>query len=71
MVVCGGGGCEVSTPGGIRKPDVFVLPREVARAVILDAAPKIIPGRELLLAAEVVADVVVPVTFDPAVLLEI
>jgi len=35
-IVCDGGKWEISTPAGIRKPDVFVIPREVARAVIID-----------------------------------
>jgi Uma2 family endonuclease len=55
VVVCGGGEWEVSTPAGIRKPDVFVIPRDVAKASIFDESPKVIPGRELLLAAEVVS----------------
>ncbi|MGH3418442.1 MAG: hypothetical protein ACRDOD_02405 [Streptosporangiaceae bacterium] len=48
VVVCEGGEWEISTPAGIRKPDVFVIPREIARAVILDETPKVIPGSELL-----------------------
>jgi Uma2 family endonuclease len=55
VVVCEGGEWEVSTPVGIRKPDVFVISRETARAVILDESPKVIPGRELLLVAEVIS----------------
>lgn len=54
VVVCDGGEWEISTPAGIRKPDVFVIPREVARAAIIDESPKVIPGREVLMAAEVV-----------------
>lgn len=54
-IVCDGGEWEISTPAGIRKPDVFVIPREVARAVIIDESPKVIPGREVLLAVEVVS----------------
>jgi Uma2 family endonuclease len=54
-IVCGGGEWEISTPAGVRKPDVFVIPREVARAVIIDESPKVIPGREVLLAVEVVS----------------
>ncbi|WP_040836909.1 Uma2 family endonuclease, partial [Nocardia brevicatena] len=46
---------EISTPVGVRKPDVFVIPREVARAVIVDESPKLIPGTELLLAVEVIS----------------
>jgi Uma2 family endonuclease len=55
VVVCEGGEWEISTPAGIRKPDVFVIPRETARAVILEETPKVIPGRELLLVAEVIS----------------
>jgi Uma2 family endonuclease len=55
VIVCDGGEWEISTPAGIRKPDVFVIPREVARAVIIDESPKVIPGREVLLAIEVVS----------------
>jgi len=54
-IVCAGGEWEISTPAGIRKPDVFVIPRDVARAVIIDESPKVIPGREVLLAVEVVS----------------
>jgi len=54
-IVCDGGEWEISTPAGIRKPDVFVIPRAVARAVIIDESPKVIPGREVLLAIEVVS----------------
>jgi Uma2 family endonuclease len=55
VIVCDGGEWEISTPAGIRKPDVFVIPREVARAAIIDESPKVIPGREVLLAVEVVS----------------
>jgi Uma2 family endonuclease len=55
VVVCDGGDWEISTPAGIRKPDVFVIPREVARSVIVAEFPKEIPGREVLMAAEVVS----------------
>jgi Uma2 family endonuclease len=55
VIVCEGGEWEVSTPAGIRKPDVFVIPRETARAVILEETPKVIPGSELLLVAEVIS----------------
>jgi Uma2 family endonuclease len=54
-IVCDGGEWEISTPAGIRKLDVFVIPREVARAAIIDESPKVIPGREVLLAVEVVS----------------
>lgn len=55
VIVCEGGEWEVSTPAGIRKPDVFVIPRETARAVILEETPKVIPGSELLLVAEIIS----------------
>jgi Uma2 family endonuclease len=55
VIVCEGGEWEISTPAGIRKPDVFVIPRDVARAAIIDESPKVIPGREVLLVAEVVS----------------
>ncbi|GAA1017800.1 hypothetical protein Aple_028140 [Acrocarpospora pleiomorpha] len=55
VTVCDGGEWEINTPAGIRKPDIFVIPREVARAVIIDESPKVIPGREVLLAVEVVS----------------
>ena len=55
VIVCVGGEWEISTPAGIRKPDVFVIPRGVARAAIIEESPKVIPGREVLLAVEVVS----------------
>jgi Uma2 family endonuclease len=54
-VVCDGGEWEISTPAGVRKPDVFVVPREVARAAIIDESPRLIPGTELYLVAEVIS----------------
>jgi hypothetical protein len=61
VIVCEGEEWEVSTPAGIRKPDIFVIPREIARAVMVDETSKVIPGSGLLLVAEV--------SFDPASLL--
>jgi Uma2 family endonuclease len=55
VVVCDGGEWEVSTPAGVRKPDVFVISRDMARAAILDESPKLIPGSELFLAVEVIS----------------
>ncbi|MEO3785269.1 Uma2 family endonuclease [Actinocorallia sp. B10E7] len=55
VLVLDGGEWEMSTPAGIRKPDVFMVPREVARAAIVDESPKVIPGREVLLLAEVIS----------------
>ena len=54
-VVCDGGEWEISTPAGVRKPDVFVIPREIARAAIIEESPKLIPGTELYLVAEVIS----------------
>jgi Uma2 family endonuclease len=54
-VVCDGGEWEISTPAGVRKPDVFVVPRDVARAAIIDESPRLIPGTELYLVAEVIS----------------
>lgn len=55
IFVAGGGEWEISTPGGIRKPDVFVVPRSVARASIVERNPVVIPGREVLLVIEVIS----------------
>lgn len=55
VVVCYGGEWEISTPSGVRKPDLFVIPRETARAAIVDESPKLIPGSHLLLVVEVVS----------------
>ncbi|MFI0443941.1 Uma2 family endonuclease [Actinomadura sp. 6N118] len=54
-VFIAGGEWEISTPAGIRKPDVFMVPTEVARASIVDCSPITIPGREVLLAVEVIS----------------
>jgi Uma2 family endonuclease len=54
-VVCDGGEWEISTPAGVRKPDVFIVPREVARAAIIDESPRLIPGTELYLVVEVIS----------------
>lgn len=50
-----GGEWEISTPAGIRKPDAFIVPRDVARAAVEDRTPQQIPGRDLLFVAEVVS----------------
>src|SRR6202522_4202414 len=55
VVICDGGEWEISTPAGVRKPDVFVVPRETARAAIIEESPKLIPGAELLMVAEVIS----------------
>jgi len=54
-VVCDGGEWEISTPAGVRKPDVFIVPREIARAAIIEESPKLIPGTELYLVVEVIS----------------
>ncbi|MEU0500386.1 Uma2 family endonuclease [Nocardia sp. NPDC005998] len=53
--ICIGGGWEVGTPSGVRKPDIVVIPRDIARAAIVAETPRVILGREVLLAVEVVA----------------
>lgn len=50
-----GGDWEISTPAGIRKPDVFVLPGQVAEELFVEGGPIAIPGQELLLVVEVVS----------------
>ena len=50
-----GGDWEISTPAGIRKPDVFAAPTEVVRALILEQTKAPLPGHEVLLAVEVVS----------------
>ena len=55
VAVCDGGEWEISTPAGVRKPDVFVVPRETARAAIIEESPKLIPGAELPMVAEVIS----------------
>jgi Uma2 family endonuclease len=54
-VVCDGGEWEISTPVGVRKPDVFLVPRDVARGTIIEESPRLIPGTELYLVAEVIS----------------
>jgi Uma2 family endonuclease len=54
-VVCDGGEWEISTPAGVRKPDVFIVPRDIARAVIIEESPRLIPGTELYMVAEVIS----------------
>ena len=54
-IVCDGGEWEISTPAGVRKPDVFLVPRETARAAIIEESPRLIPGTELYLVAEVIS----------------
>lgn len=53
--VCDGGEWEISTPSGVRKPDIFVIPKAVARAAIVDESPKLIPGMDVQLVVEVVS----------------
>jgi Uma2 family endonuclease len=49
-----GGPNDVSTPAGVRKPDVFVVSRDVARAAI-DRKARTYYGSDLLLVAEIVS----------------
>ncbi|WP_280401074.1 Uma2 family endonuclease [Nocardia carnea] len=55
VFVCDGGEWEISTPSGVRKPDVFVIPKSVARAAIVEESPKLIPGMDVQLVVEVVS----------------
>jgi Uma2 family endonuclease len=55
VVICDGAEWEISTPAGARKPDVSVIPRQTARAAIIEESPKLIPGAELLMVAEVIS----------------
>lgn len=49
-----GGPNDISTPAGVRKPDAFVVPREVARAAI-DRKVRTYYASDLLLVAEVIS----------------
>ncbi len=49
-----GGPNDVSTPAGIRKPDVFVVPKDVARSAI-NRKVRTYYGSDLLLVAEVIS----------------
>lgn len=53
-VYVAGGPNDVSTPAGIRKPDVFVVDRDTARAAI-DRRSRTYDASDLLLVAEVVS----------------
>jgi Uma2 family endonuclease len=53
-VYVAGGPNDVSTPAGIRKPDVFIVPREVARAAI-DRKARTYYAADLLLVVEVIS----------------
>ncbi|WP_171064019.1 Uma2 family endonuclease [Actinomadura soli] len=55
VFVAVGGEWEISTPAGIRKPDLFMVPKGVAHASIVNRSPVIIPGGELLLVVEVIS----------------
>jgi Uma2 family endonuclease len=54
-ITCDGGEWEISTPSGVRKPDIFLVPRDTARAAIIEESPRLIPGTELYLVAEVIS----------------
>lgn len=53
--VCDGGEWEISTPSGVRKPDVFVILEPVAGAAVIDESPELIPGTDVQLVVEVVS----------------
>jgi Uma2 family endonuclease len=53
-VCVAGGPNDVTTPAGVRKPDVFVVPREVARGAI-DRKVRIYYAADLLLVVEVIS----------------
>jgi Uma2 family endonuclease len=53
-VYVAGGPNDISTPAGVRKPDAFVVPRDVARAAI-DGKVRTYYGSDLLLVAEVIS----------------
>ncbi|WP_344907492.1 Uma2 family endonuclease [Actinomadura meridiana] len=50
-----GGDWEISTPSGVRKPDVIVVPRHTAKSWFEGDCPTTIPGHDLLLVVEVVS----------------
>ena len=47
-IVCDGGEWEISTPAGVRKPDVFVVPREIAPGGDHGGVPQADPGHRAL-----------------------
>ncbi|WP_083884200.1 Uma2 family endonuclease [Nocardia higoensis] len=53
--VCLGGGWEVGTTSGVRKPDIVVAPREVIRNALVADPPRVLPGTQMRLAVEVIA----------------
>jgi Uma2 family endonuclease len=53
-VYVAGGPNDIATPAGVRKPDVFVVPRDVARTVISGKIRTYYAG-DLLLVAEVIS----------------
>jgi Uma2 family endonuclease len=53
-VYVAGGPNDISTPAGVRKPDVFVVPREVARAAIAEKV-RTYYASDLLLVVEVIS----------------
>jgi Uma2 family endonuclease len=53
-VYVAGGPNDISTPAGVRKPDVFVVPKDVARSAI-DRRVRTYYASDLLLVAEVVS----------------
>jgi Uma2 family endonuclease len=53
-VYVAGGPNDISTPAGVRKPDAFVVPRDVARAAI-EGKVRTYYASDLLLVAEVIS----------------
>jgi Uma2 family endonuclease len=53
-VYVAGGPNDIATPAGVRKPDVFIVPRDVARTAISGKVRTYYAG-DLLLAAEVIS----------------
>ncbi|MBO0832747.1 MAG: Uma2 family endonuclease [Actinobacteria bacterium] len=53
-VYVAGGPNDISTPAGVRNPDVFVVPKDIARAAI-DRKARTYYASDLLLAAEVIS----------------
>ncbi|MBF6354774.1 Uma2 family endonuclease [Nocardia higoensis] len=53
--VCIGGGWEVGTSSGVRKPDIVVVPREVIRHALVADPPRVLAGDQVRLAVEVIA----------------
>ncbi|MFA1545539.1 Uma2 family endonuclease [Actinomadura chokoriensis] len=55
LLVTSGSDWEIETPVGIRKPDVVVIPGDIAASWYDGVCPATIPGQDLLLVVEVVS----------------